>query len=96
MLAGGNGGIGVYVFSDSSSGNISSGNIILGNSIGTSSDGTRAIVGSVIGVLINQAARKTWFRATLSRPAARSLGIEIAEATRVEGNSIRPTVRHRT
>ncbi len=72
--AGSNSGIGVYVFGDTSSGNI-----ILRNSIGTSSDGTRAIGGSVIGVLINAAPGNLVQSNVIS--GNQVIGVEIAGAT---------------
>ena len=67
-------GIGVYIFSSNTSGNI-----LQGNDIGTNSNGTTAITGSVIGVLINAAPGNTVQGNVIS--GNQVIGVDISEGT---------------
>jgi titin len=83
--AGTNRGVGVYIFSDNTSGNM-----LQGNAIGTNSNGTAAIKGSVIGVLINEASGNVVQNNVIS--GNKFIGVDIAAGTAtknvVEGNHI--------
>ncbi len=64
----------MYIFSDNTSGNV-----LQGNFIGTDGNGTSAITGSVIGVLINAAPGNVVRHNVIS--GNQVIGVEIAEAT---------------
>ena len=74
-------GVGVYIFSDNTSGNV-----LQGNDIGTNSNGTSKITGSVIGVLIDAASGNVVQHNVIS--GNQVIGVEIAAATGT-GNLVR-------
>ena len=80
----GNTGVGVYIYNNSLA------NVLQGNFIGTNADGSRAITGSAIGVLINSVSANVVQSNVIS--GNRVIGIEIfgasASGNRVEDNLI--------